>query len=154
MNATSATEPATPEAKVFRYVRPELNGRSKKVTILGRTDISVAAVQRVSEGGENNLHSHATLDGYWFVLEGRVKFYTTHDELVADLGKYEGILIPRGYPYWFESSGDEDLELLQVEASAAGPGSDMTKDRVDHAPVKQATLDVLTDHGRIPSTNA
>ena len=28
------------------------------------------------------------------------------------------MLIPREFPYWFESSGDETLEMLQVEASA------------------------------------
>lgn len=133
------------QAHVFKYERPELNGRSKKVVILGRTDISVGAVQLLSHGGENNLHSHQYLDGYWFVLSGRVRFYTTDDEVVADLGQYEGVLIPRGYPYWFESSSDEPLELLQFEASVKGPGYDITQDRVDHEPLKQATIDMARD---------
>ena len=34
----------------------------------------------------------------------------------SEFGKHEGIHIPRGFYYWFESCGDETLELLQVEA--------------------------------------
>jgi hypothetical protein len=32
------------------------------------------------------------------------------------MGPHEGIHIPRGFYYWFESAGEEQLELLQVEA--------------------------------------
>jgi mannose-6-phosphate isomerase-like protein (cupin superfamily) len=135
-------------ATVFRYDRPELGGRSKRIVVLGRTDISIGCVQVVADGGENNLHSHATLDGYWFVLAGRARFYTTGDELIADVGRHEGVLVPRGYPYWFESSGDVPLELLQFEASSAGPGGDLRHDRIDHEPQKRATIDLAGDDGR------
>ncbi|WP_116996530.1 cupin domain-containing protein [Desertimonas flava] len=147
MSQAAKTEPT-----VFSYERPDLGGRAKRLVVLGRTDISIGAVQLVDRGGENNLHSHSHLDGYWFVLEGRVRFYTTGDEVIADLGRYEGVLIPRGYPYWFESSGDVPLELLQFEASALGPGADITKDRVDHEPLKQVTLDLMSD--RVAGRNA
>ena len=36
--------------------------------------------------------------------------------MIAELGPREGIHIPRGFYYWFESASDEVLELLQVEA--------------------------------------
>ena len=93
--------------------------RVKQVTNLCRTDIIKAAVQTVRGGGENNLHSHPRRDQIFFVLGGRLRFYTTDDEVVAEVGRHEGILVPRGYPYWFESVGDEVLELLQVAAADA-----------------------------------
>jgi mannose-6-phosphate isomerase-like protein (cupin superfamily) len=33
--------------------------------------------------------------------------------LIAELGPEEGITIPGGARYWFEKTGDVDLELLQ-----------------------------------------
>jgi mannose-6-phosphate isomerase-like protein (cupin superfamily) len=124
------------DAKVMRYERPELEeGQPKAVKMLGRTDRAFFAVQLVKEGGENNLHSHAHVDGFWFVLSGRARFYTTDDELLGDFGPLEGVVIPRGYPYWFESAGDEPLELLQFEASDEAFGQP-NEDRVDHAPQK------------------
>lgn len=122
------------EPTVYSYSKPELGERKKRVNILARTDIAVCGVQVVREGGENNLHSHTNLDGFWTVLAGRARFYTTDDVLIADLGPMEGVLIPRGYPYWFESSGENDLEIFQVEASARRLGEDVNEDRVDHAP--------------------
>ena len=35
------------------------------------------------------------------------------DVLIAELGPEEGITIPGGARYWFEKTGDVDLELLQ-----------------------------------------
>lgn len=36
--------------------------------------------------------------------------------MIGDLGPYEGIHVPRDFYYWFESSSDEVLEILQVES--------------------------------------
>ena len=86
------------------------------------------------------MHSHPNMDGLWFVLSGRAKFYTTGDELIAELGSLESVLIPRDYPYWFESDGDEILEILQVEAFTT-PGEDIQY--TDHAPEIKAGTDDL-----------
>lgn len=106
---------ATPTAKVFRYTKPEFE-RGKRAVRLARTDRMYANLQVVKTGGENELHSHEHLDGFWMVLKGRARFYGTGDVVIGDLGPNEGILIPRGFAYWFEREGDEDLEILQVEA--------------------------------------
>lgn len=74
-----------------------------------------------------------------------MRFYTTDDEIIGEFGHHEGILIPRGYRYWFESCGEEDLELLQFEASSKGPGYDITQDRVDYTPQTQATINMNSD---------
>lgn len=102
-------------AKVIRYVKPAVT-KPRHVVRLARTPNLIVAVQVIGLGGENRLHSHPNLDGFWHVLNGRVRFYTLDDDVIAALGPGEAILIPRNFPYWFESSGDQDLEILQVEA--------------------------------------
>lgn len=126
------------EPKVFRYVKPELD-RVKGVVVLARSDIMLAAVQLVKKGGENNLHSHSTMDGFWFVLKGRVKFYGDKDVLLGEFGPHEGIFLPRGVRYWFESSSDEVLEILQVESFVKG----VAGKRTDHEPKKLSGKDFV-----------
>jgi hypothetical protein len=45
-----------------------------------------------------------------------VKFYGEGDQVIAELKKTEGILIPRGFKYWFESASAEPLEIIRVAA--------------------------------------
>jgi mannose-6-phosphate isomerase-like protein (cupin superfamily) len=118
-----------PEAKAFKYESPPEIDKGKRFVWLARSDILVAAVQQLREGGENNLHSHSSVDGFWMVLSGRVRFYGENDVLLGEFGKHEGIMVPRNFRYWFESVGSETLELLQVEARVAGK----TVDRIDHS---------------------
>lgn len=122
-----------PEATRFKYERPkDVEAGKKKYVTLARTDILYGAVQVLNGGGENNLHSHSTMDGFWMVLSGRVRFYGDEDTVLGELGPYEGILVPRNCKYWFESVGDGISELLQVEAVVAGE----KVDRIDHQPRK------------------
>ncbi|HLI15847.1 MAG TPA: cupin domain-containing protein [Acidimicrobiales bacterium] len=129
-----ASDAPEPQATVFRFERQPLTTR-KRVDRLCRSDLLVAAVQSVGSGGETNLHAHRHLDGFWFVLSGRARFYTTGDEVVAELGPNEGVLVPRGFPYWFERVGDEVLEILQVEASdqVITSHAQVLADRIDFA---------------------
>jgi len=115
---TGARRRRAPEARVLKYRTPESSQIDGKALVrLAQSDIMFSAVQIIEEGGDNNLHSHAGMDGLWFVLKGRARFYgTTEDVPIAELGPHQAIFIPRGYPYWFEKIGAERLELLQVEA--------------------------------------
>lgn len=103
------------QAQVFRYERPDFKGVKRSVELC-RSDILRGLVQVVNEGGENNLHAHTGDDAFWMVLGGAAKFYGEGDKLIAELKKHEGIFIPRGFKYWFESAGDEPLEILRVSA--------------------------------------
>lgn len=124
-------------AVTFRYVAGQIDEhRVKQVTDLCRTELIKAAVHYVRRGGENNLHSHPARDEMFFVLKGRARVYGVDDEVVAELGQHDGVLIPRDFRYWYESVGDEMLELLQVAAvdpRAQAPGEPLGG-RVDHAP--------------------
>lgn len=141
-----------PQARVFKYVRPEM--RTKKTFVrLARTDRMMAYVQVLSSGGENNLHSHGHLDGFWMVLKGRARFYGEGDKLLADLGPHEGILLPRNFKYWFESASPEPLELLQIEAADIPMPDDrqILEDRKDHSAqkVRIGSPDISFVDGRI-----
>ena len=52
--------------------------------------------------------------------------------MLAELDIHEGIFIPRGFPYWFEKIGEDDLELLQVEAIDRS----VKNERINHRQVK------------------
>lgn len=141
LKAAKHTEtPMAAEPQQFRMSTEIQEGLPKQARLLCRTDRMIGVIQVIRKGGENNLHSHAHLDGMWTVLEGRARFYGEGDKPIAELGRYEGILIPRGFKYWFESAGDEVLVLHQVEASdiAMTSISDVMKDRVNHEPEKKS----------------
>ena len=104
-------------ARAFKYVKPEFKpGHPTSVVSLARTNRMWARVQVHSKGGEIGLHAHKHLDGFWMVVKGRARFYTEGDVVIAEAGPLEGVLLPRGYKYWFEKISDEDLEILQVES--------------------------------------
>ena len=103
------------EAKLFKYQRPEFEG-VKKSLLMCNSDLMRVHLQVVKSGGENNLHTHTGEDAFWLVLGGAVKFYGEGDKVIGELKKHEGIFIPRGFNYWFESASDEPLEILRVAA--------------------------------------
>jgi mannose-6-phosphate isomerase-like protein (cupin superfamily) len=126
------------QATTFKYVQPpSVERKSRHIVWLCRTDRMIAAVQVLTgHAGEFKLHSHAHLDGFWMVMQGRARFYGEGDALIADIGAYEGVLVPRGAKYWFENAGDDVLELLQVEAFdiALPTPQQLFADRTFHGP--------------------
>lgn len=81
------------ETKVVR-------GHSQSVA---RGPMMTVLVHRWEKGGENQLHTHPFQDAAWTVMQGRVKFYGEDGKVMADLGPHQGVLIPGGTYYWFES---------------------------------------------------
>jgi mannose-6-phosphate isomerase-like protein (cupin superfamily) len=133
------------EPTVFRYRRPDALKTKRGIAPLVRSDILFSAVQVIREGGENSLHSHSAMDGFWFVLRGRARFYGAGDTLIAEIGQHEGVFVPRNVPYWFESAGDELLELLQVEAIDKTVKNRLTR----HAPKKVLSMQVFNPEGAV-----
>ena len=133
------------EASVFRYRPPRELKTKRGIAPLARSDILFSAVQVIREGGENTLHSHAGMDGFWFVLRGRARFHGAGDKLIAEIGQHEGVFVPRNVPYWFESVGDELLELLQVEAIDKRLKNTVTR----HAPKKVRSVQVFKPEGQV-----
>ena len=93
----------------------------------GRTDYALAVTDRLqivikcyATGGENYLHAHTQEDHSFIVLQGQATFYGSKGK-VATVGRNQGVLIPRGSYYSFESSAPEPLVLLR--AGVPWPGS-------------------------------
>jgi mannose-6-phosphate isomerase-like protein (cupin superfamily) len=109
--------PDTP-APFQRYeVHPPLVAQGKHNRRVAATDILSIGVQSLAaKGGETNLHAHADQDATWLVMNGKVRFYTEGDKEVATLGQYEGLVIPRGTLYWFESASEEPLVIMRIAA--------------------------------------
>jgi mannose-6-phosphate isomerase-like protein (cupin superfamily) len=122
---------------VSKYVTPDAEqraGRKKVVVRLAGTDTIRPMVQCVApKGGDTNLHAHPHTDGFWFVISGRSRWYRADDELVAEIGPMESIMVPKGTQYWFEASSDEPLEILHIAVTEQGV--DPRRDRVDVQPV-------------------
>jgi mannose-6-phosphate isomerase-like protein (cupin superfamily) len=127
------------ETKVFKYQTPQFDGVKKTLQVCN-SDLMKVQVQVVKDGGENNLHSHTGDDAFWYVMSGAVKFYGEGDEVIGEFNKGEGILIPRGFKYWFESSSSEPLEILRVTAK----DQKVENQRVDHSAKKQWMVDQNT----------
>ena len=124
------------DAKEFRYRKPEFEGVKKTLQVCN-SDLMKVQVQIVKDGGENNLHTHTGEDAFWFVMSGAVKFYGEGDKLIGEYQKGEGILVPRGFKYWFESAASEPLEILRVTAK----DQNIDNKRVDLSPQKQWMVD-------------
>ena len=129
----------------FGYKKPEGLQTGKSIVSLCQTDIIRGAVQILKEGGDNNLHSHTGMDGFWMVLKGQVRFYGPGDELLGEFSSHEGIVVPRNSQYWFESCGEEDLELLQVVAF----DREVKNERIDINPKKFEIDNTPKFEGRI-----
>lgn len=133
--------------KRFSYAKPTDFERKKVSVMLGKGDLVRGMIQVAKEGGENNLHYHSNVDGFWMVIKGKAKFYGPGDTLISEIGPMEGLVIPRFARYWFESSGDEDLEILLVQAFAEG-GKSLNSGRTDSSARK------LADAGASPKYSA
>ena len=119
-------------------IKPEIVTKGKKSFKLARTDLIGATVQVVAEGGENNLHAHPATDSVWIILDGEVTFYGEGDKVVARLQRYQGLLIPRGTPYWFESTGATPLVILHMTAN----DPNAKRERVNYTPRKQHAVEI------------
>ena len=120
------------EAKPFKLEKLVFDG-VKHSKLMCSSDLLRVHHQVIKSGGENNLHSHPGEDAFWLVLNGAVRFYGEGDKEIGVYKKEEGVLIPRGFKYWFESASDEPLEVLRIGAR------DQTKEnkRINEAPLKQ-----------------
>src|SRR5439155_6575074 len=103
----------------FQYPGPDGQGfrdsaPGRKSYPMAETDNVISTVQIFEKGVHNNLHMHLVEDGYWIVLGGRARFWGEGDTIIAELGQYEGLLLPAGTKYCFEGVDDEPLQILRV----------------------------------------
>ncbi|HLG70338.1 MAG TPA: cupin domain-containing protein [Chloroflexota bacterium] len=107
------------KAETFR-VRTPLTSKGRLDTVLAQAEELQIRIKCYAEGGENVLHAHTKEDHSFIILQGKARFYDG-DNNSQVLGRNEGILLPRGAKYYFQSCGDEPLVLLRV--SNKGPAT-------------------------------
>lgn len=116
---TTTTEKATPRVTTYSMKVPLLSaGRTNEV--LARTATTEVRAKVYAEGGENGLHTHMDEDHTFFVLDGQATFYGP-DDTPTVVGRYEGLMIPSGAFYRFQSTGDTNLVLLRFGADVPAP---------------------------------
>jgi len=112
-------------SETFNLKAPVLaEGRDDQV--LSRTQDLSLRLKVYAEGGENAMHYHRDEDHAFIVLQGEATFHLETDDNTRVVGQWEGIMIPKGAPYFFTSTGDVNLVLLR----AGSPGIREQGDRL------------------------
>lgn len=115
----TSTAKTTPKVTAYSMKVPLLtSGRTNHV--LAETDTVEVRAKVYAAGGENALHTHLDEDHTFFILDGEATFYGP-DEQTTVVGRLEGILIPAGAHYRFQSTGDTNLVLLRFGAHVEAP---------------------------------
>ncbi len=130
----TTTEKTTPKVTTYSMKVPLLtSGRTNQV--LARTDTVEVRAKVYAEGGENAMHTHLDEDHTFFVLDGQATFYGPEDHAVV-VGRYEGLMIPAGAYYRFQSTGDTNLVLLRFGADVTPPeGTTEPRVGIDGSPL-------------------
>lgn len=115
---------ASPSTATTFSLKTPLLSKGRSMDLLASTDLMTAHVKVYAEGGENAMHTHSREDHIFVVLAGQATFHLEQDGNTAALNRNEGILLPKGAYYWFQSSGEENLVLLRVGASRDRSGDD------------------------------
>src|SRR6476620_3078435 len=101
---------------MFR-LHAQLLDQGRSNTSLAETDNMWATLKVYASGGENGLHTHPHEDHMFVVMQGTARFFGPNDETV-DLGKFQGIMLPAGAYYKFQSTSEEPLVLMRVGCRA------------------------------------
>ena len=107
------------DAHVFELSTPHLTGGRSHMP-LSRTDLTSVGLNYYTPGRKNTLHTHPGEDHAFVVLDGEATFYDK-DEKATVLKKGRGIMLPEGWYYWFQNTGDGALVLLRFSARKAKP---------------------------------
>ena len=106
-------------------VKPAFFAMRAQLLDAGNTETPLAVGEHLwlkikvyAEGGENKLHAHPYQEHSFIVLDGRARFHGPRGES-KELARNDGIFLPAGSYYWFESIGREPLVLLRVGAVMA-----------------------------------
>ncbi|MGH7771179.1 MAG: cupin domain-containing protein [Candidatus Binatia bacterium] len=107
------------DAFAFKVRTPQITG-GKSHTPLAKTDLVSIGLNYYSPGRKNTLHTHPGEDHAFIVLDGEATFYDKNNNATV-LKKGEGIMLPEGWYYWFQSTGEKPLALLRFSGRKARP---------------------------------
>jgi mannose-6-phosphate isomerase-like protein (cupin superfamily) len=102
----------------FFRMRAQLLDQGNTETPLAVGDHLWLKIKVYAKGGENKLHAHPYQDHSFIVLSGRARFHGPRGE-TKELATNDGIFLPKGCFYWFETISEEPLVLLRAGATVA-----------------------------------
>ncbi len=102
------------EAQIFELKTPFLTG-GRSHTPLSRTELASVGLNYYTPGRKNTLHTHPGEDHAFIVLDGEATFYDKEEKATV-LKKGQGIMLPEGWYYWFQNTGERPLVLLRFSA--------------------------------------
>src|SRR5919201_3030858 len=82
---------------------PVLSAGRFDTVVASSTDL-VARVKVYAEGGENAKHTHQNEDHLFLVLAGQATFRVGSEEREVVVDRYQGVMLPAGAFYYFQSS--------------------------------------------------
>ena len=112
MKAREMALSANKKPALFK-LRGQLLAQGRTDQVLAATDDLTIRLKIYASGGENELHAHPSEDHAFMILQGSARFYGPENEAI-DLGKYEGIMLPKGNFYWFHATSKEPLVMIRV----------------------------------------
>ena len=111
-----------PKAEAFA-LKSQLLSEGRTDRVLAQAELLELRIKVYAEGGENGLHAHHGEEHSFVILDGQANFYDK-DGKETVVNKYEGIMLPRGTLYRFQSTGSTNLILLRVGAGSKRDGTD------------------------------
>jgi len=102
------------EAQTFELKTPFLTGGRSHMP-LSRTEMASVGLNYYTPGRKNTLHTHPGEDHAFIVLDGEATFYDKEEKATV-LKKGQGIMLPEGWYYWFQNTGERPLVLLRFSA--------------------------------------
>jgi mannose-6-phosphate isomerase-like protein (cupin superfamily) len=139
------TAPATAaQAQTFNLTTPYLR-QGITSDERARSDLLTVLIKVYASGGENRMHAHVHEDHSFIVLEGEATFHFDGEDNARVLKPYEGVMLPRGAYYRFESTGQGNLVMLRVGAAPPGSpkralypeGGDKSRDQEPYARIER-----------------
>lgn len=120
-----ATSVTRDDLERFRDVKPEIislrtqlisSGMTRELLCKGDHTTFRIAVYAPGLGEDHGLHAHIEEEHLFIVLHGRAQF-SGIDGKLPELGRNEGLWLPKGCFYEFYNPGDEPLVVLRFGAS-------------------------------------
>lgn len=94
-------------------LKGQLLDQGRTDSVLAATDDLTIRLKIYASGGENELHAHPQEDHSFMILQGSARFFGPNGEEI-ELGRYEGIMLPRGNLYRFYATSEEPLVMIRV----------------------------------------
>ncbi|MQA64689.1 MAG: cupin domain-containing protein [Alphaproteobacteria bacterium] len=116
----------TVDLEKYREVKPELidlrtqlisSGMTRELKAKGDHSTFRIHVYASGLGEDHGMHAHIEEEHLFIVLQGRAQFVGLDGKL-PELGRNQGIFLPKGCFYEFYNPGEEPLVILRFGAAA------------------------------------